>query len=309
MDAETDAAKIKEDEEISEMNIKAFSDLMISMNSDTAEGKVAFNLVAGSRDEVNYPKGNAKEAWDKLKDEYEPKTITSKICVRLEEMKHPVSEEDQFIHIIGSLPLKYRQEQKDFEKMMKANTLTIKYIKEELNSAQKDFANATEGGGRGPFLGTYFHCGIRGHKKHECRRNLENRNNGNNGNKNNNSNNNDDDKDDVAEVVLLMATETFLAPEEPTKKKNVWFEWNEECEESDWEDEEADDEVIVHAIVEDPNDKVHEHGNFLHDAISLIILWRTSDKMIATRKTTKHSMRQSLQVNTLLSQKRSRTLF
>ncbi|CAJ1937522.1 unnamed protein product [Cylindrotheca closterium] len=354
MDAETDAAKIKEDEEISEVNIKAFSDLMISMNTDTAEGKVAFNLVAGSRDKVNYPKGNAKEAWDKLKDEYEPKTITSyikmksklnkchlekfanpaswitelsKICVRLEEMKHPVSEEDQFIHIIGSLPLKYRQEQKDFEKMMKANTLTIKYIKEELNSAHEDFANATEGddddedkedkdvalvtgqfkgncnncgkyghkkltcpeltqatrqggerkqnnggrhryngGGRGAFLGTCFHCGIRGHKKHECRRNPENRNNGttgNNGN-NNNSNNNDDDDDDVAEV-MLMATETLIAPAEPTQKKNFWFEWNEECEESDCEDEEVDDEVIVHTIVEDPNDKVHEHGNFLHD--------------------------------------------
>ncbi|CAJ1928883.1 unnamed protein product, partial [Cylindrotheca closterium] len=352
MDAETDAAKIKEDEEISEMNIKAFSDLLISMNTDTAEGKVAFNLVAGSRDKVNYPKGNAKEAWDKLKDEYEPKTITSyikmksklnkchlekfanpaswitelsKICVRLEEMKHPVSEEDEFIHIIGSLPLKYRQEQKDFEKMMKANTLTIKYIKEELNSAHEDFANATEGddddedkedkdvalvtgqfkgtcnncgkyghkklncpeltpatrqggnrntnngnrnrlngGGRGPFLGTCFHCGIRGHKKHECRRNPENRNSGNN---NNSSTNNDDDEDDVAEV-MLMATESFIAPDEPTKKKNVWFEWNEECEESeesDDEDEDTADEVIVHTIVEDANDKVPEHGIFLHD--------------------------------------------
>ncbi|CAJ1943900.1 unnamed protein product [Cylindrotheca closterium] len=64
---------------------------------------------------------------------------------------------------------------------------------------------------------------------------------------------------------MLMATESFIAPEEPTKKKNVWFEWNEECEESDYEDEETADEVIVHTIVEDPNDKVHKHRNFLHD--------------------------------------------
>ncbi|CAJ1934877.1 unnamed protein product [Cylindrotheca closterium] len=204
--------------------------------------------------------------------------------------KHPVSdEEDQFIHIIGSLPLKYRQEQKDFEKMMKAITLTIEYIKQELNSAHQDFANATEGDNddedkedkdvalvTGPFKGTCNNCGKyghkkltcpevtqatqtrRSHKKHECRRNPENQNNGNNGN-NNNRNNNDDDEDDVAEV-MLMATETFIAPEEPTKRKNVWFKWNEECEESDCEDDEADDEVIVHTIMEAPNNKVANFG-------------------------------------------------
>ena len=92
---------------------------------------------------IEYQSGNAKEAWDKLKVEYEPTTISSYIKIKkqfndlklgnrdnpttllsnlgtlrdwLAHMKHPISDEDLCIHIIGNLPMKYRTNMKNFEK-------------------------------------------------------------------------------------------------------------------------------------------------------------------------------------------------
>jgi hypothetical protein len=136
-----------------------------------------------------------------LKVEYEPTTISSYIKIkkqfndlklgnrdnpttllsnlgtlrdRLAHMKHPISDEDLFIHIIGNLPMKYRTNMKNFEKEMDKKTLTLNYIKSKLKSAYEAFEDEENGDKDedvaliAQFKGNCNNCGKYGHKKAEC---------------------------------------------------------------------------------------------------------------------------------------------
>ena len=207
IDNETDADKRKEDEAIQVMNNKAISDMILSISTDTTEGRDAFNIVSEKMNEEDYPNGNAKDAWDQLKLEFEPKSITSyvklknqfnsrklkrnekpkvwinelcKMRERMKEMKHPMSDEDFYIQIIGNIPMKmYRSEIKEFRKELEAGTLTLDKIKTELNDAFDDFDEGSDGSEEskededialigGGFKGYCNNCGKYGHKKHDC---------------------------------------------------------------------------------------------------------------------------------------------
>lgn len=208
MAAETDQAKKDEDEKIVEMNNLAFSNLVLSIDSNKTKGKRARKIVRGTKS-ADYPNGNAKLAWDKLKEEYEPTTnddyvsikadyhnckLTEKgdpivwitqlgeYCDRLEDMGHAVSEEDQFIHIIGNLPFKYLYEQRDFNKRLASNTLTMDGISQDLRSThtkwkkhhgvqdEDDDSDEDEDVAliNGQFKGYCNNCGKYGHKKANC---------------------------------------------------------------------------------------------------------------------------------------------
>ena len=113
---------------------------MLSIDTDSPEGLEAFDIVTECED-ANYPDGNLFDAWQKLKTNSEPTTVCAfvdlkndfnarglrekekpltwiteleKMRNRLKEMKHPVNDEDFFIHIIGHLPRDYRYEKKIF---------------------------------------------------------------------------------------------------------------------------------------------------------------------------------------------------
>jgi len=65
--AELDTTKKKEDQDISKMNLKAYSNLLSSIDTSTTEGHEAFDIAECSTDNTDYPYGNVKEAWDNLK--------------------------------------------------------------------------------------------------------------------------------------------------------------------------------------------------------------------------------------------------
>ena len=217
IDAETNETVKSKDEDIVGMNLKAYSDMLLSVNTETPDGNDAFDLITSTVDE-DYPDGNAYEAWEKLRLEMEPTTINSyvklshefrnrglkegekpltwitdlgKIRKRLKEVGHPVSDLDFFIHIIGFLPIEYYEEQKDFKKRLDSTSLTLRYIKDELKSAyeikfKKNDDKDEEGGKEGEdvalamgnFKGYCNNCGKYGHKKADCPELQQNNNNG-----------------------------------------------------------------------------------------------------------------------------------
>jgi hypothetical protein len=61
---------------IRELNEFAYSDLILSMDTDKSGGKVAFNIVKRSKTR-EYPDGNAAVAWQGLKRKYAPNTAPS----------------------------------------------------------------------------------------------------------------------------------------------------------------------------------------------------------------------------------------
>ena len=64
------------DEEQEKLMASAYTELLLSMNFNSREGENAFNLVKWSKD--NEGRGNAREAWKRLIERYEPKTYLEK---------------------------------------------------------------------------------------------------------------------------------------------------------------------------------------------------------------------------------------
>ena len=54
-------------------NNAAYSDLILSMNTESPAGKVAFTLIRSTKSD-DYPNGNAAEAFKRLINKYKPKT-------------------------------------------------------------------------------------------------------------------------------------------------------------------------------------------------------------------------------------------
>lgn len=63
------------DEEKEKLMASAYNELLLSMNYNTNEGENAFNIVKWARKDG---KGDAREAWKRLIDRYEPKTYLEK---------------------------------------------------------------------------------------------------------------------------------------------------------------------------------------------------------------------------------------
>ena len=60
------------------MNELGYEDLILSINGESAAGKVAFNLVKNCKT-TEFPEGDCKQAWDLLVNKYAPKTAPSYI--------------------------------------------------------------------------------------------------------------------------------------------------------------------------------------------------------------------------------------
>jgi hypothetical protein len=54
-----------------ELNEISFTELILSIDVKTSNGKIAFNIVKGCKNK-DYPDSNAAGAWEKLKNKYEP---------------------------------------------------------------------------------------------------------------------------------------------------------------------------------------------------------------------------------------------
>ena len=148
-----------------ELGMDAYDDLLMSMNSTTDSGKVAFMTVKNSKT-VENPEGDAHKAWKRLSEKYAPKTSSKLInydqefanmkmvrwtddpdifitrmealVAEMNEIKIPgksdKTETDLILHVIGNLPKEYDQTQADIHKELKRNpsTTDIQYIREAL---------------------------------------------------------------------------------------------------------------------------------------------------------------------------------
>ena len=81
LDKEFKMTKTEGDKDVPDKNqeslmASAYNELLLSMNFNSREGENAFNLIKWSKD--NKGRGDAREAWKRLIDRYEPKTFLEK---------------------------------------------------------------------------------------------------------------------------------------------------------------------------------------------------------------------------------------
>jgi hypothetical protein len=77
-DYEVDTEEGKKLRIAADINELAYTELILSIDYKTSNGKVAFNLVKGCKNKY-YADGNASLAWERLKNKYEPQSAPSLI--------------------------------------------------------------------------------------------------------------------------------------------------------------------------------------------------------------------------------------
>lgn len=161
----TDAEKLTV--KLWQLNELAFEEILLSINGQTKQGKIAFNLVDNCST-AEQPEGNCKIAWERLVHKYAPKTAPSYIqlkkdfansklasvdtdpdewmtdleCLRSEMNKVQIpgktdmSEVDLIIHILSNLPEEYEVAVSELEEKLKntSTPLSIETVREKLNS-------------------------------------------------------------------------------------------------------------------------------------------------------------------------------
>ena len=149
------------------LNELAFEDILLSINGQTKQGKIAFNLVDNCTT-TDQPDGNCRVAWERLVHKYAPKTAPSYIqlkkdfanskllsahtdpdewmtdleCLRSEMNKVKISgktdmsEVDLIIHILSNLPEEYEVAVSELEEKLKntSTPLDMETVHEKLNS-------------------------------------------------------------------------------------------------------------------------------------------------------------------------------
>ena len=149
---------------ISKLNREAYMDLVLSVNSNTSQGKIAFRLAKNCKTKV-YPEGNCKLVWDRLTTKYEPKTTSAllKLKKKFENSKlereeddpedwiteleghlaeieiidenSAISEKDLMVHILNNLPMEYDSVSDSLETQLDktgSEKLTLELIREKL---------------------------------------------------------------------------------------------------------------------------------------------------------------------------------
>ena len=157
----TDAGKIR----LQQGNITAYEELILSINTETKEGRVAFRLVKGCKTK-DYEDGLASMAWKRLEAKYASKTAPTlvklmkqfancrlkdkehdpdewiteleELQARIEEMSPIKTDEkklelDLMIHVLNSLPEEYENQVEQLEDKLDKNTLDLEQIRDKLN--------------------------------------------------------------------------------------------------------------------------------------------------------------------------------
>ncbi len=154
----------EEEKKISDANTTGFGELMLSINTEEPEGKVAFAMIKAAKTKI-YPHGNLLTAFKRMQAKYEPNntpqlvqltkefhsktlkpgqdpdhfiTYMEALRVRLDEMDYPITEKALIIHILNSLTPEYVIEIKMLEHRMQQlkdvnKELTIEDVRLELN--------------------------------------------------------------------------------------------------------------------------------------------------------------------------------
>jgi len=151
---------------LGKLNVLAYEDILLSIDTKTAAGKVAFNLVNTCYSE-DFPEGNCRLAWDRLCSKFEPNTAPSLLKLRkifanskldsadkdpdvwitnLEALRQRMdeiglvgrmSDMEFMIHVLNNLPEEYDVVLDSLENRLVSTgeeRLTLESLREKLNS-------------------------------------------------------------------------------------------------------------------------------------------------------------------------------
>lgn len=178
-------------------NTAVYNDLILSCQDDITFGIVDESVSA------NHPDGDARIAWEKLREKFEPSTGAAKVQLKKEfhqlklssvdddpdnwitqlELKRrrlkvlgaDIQDEDLMLHILNNLPKQYETTVQLCEEDLSGNTLTLKGLKERirarytrLQKEQEDSDEAVALMMSKGFKGACTVCGKIGHKGADC---------------------------------------------------------------------------------------------------------------------------------------------
>ena len=214
-DESTEEGRLKK--KAREANEQAFTDLILSVDGSTANGRVAFNLIRLSKTK-DMAYGDARLAWSRLQNKYATKSAPSlmalkkefvnsrlaskrddpdiwivnleDIRIRMELQGSTMSDMDFMIHILNNLPKEYEVTQAKLEDKLgdDIDPLTIDELRTELSLRYQrltlkkivDEDNDEEDTALfgGGFKGTCQGCGKIGHRRADCPENKNGNRNG-----------------------------------------------------------------------------------------------------------------------------------
>jgi hypothetical protein len=191
-------------EKLRRLNEKAYSDLVLSITTDNADGRVAFNLVRGTKSS-EFENGNCYLAFKRLRDKYQPKsapsltkvtsnfyksslrkgqdpsvfiTFLEDLRLSMEEMGNKITDKQFIIQVLNNLTEEYEYDVSYLERL-KDDELTIEKVREELslryerlhnkrsdNNDKEKEETALYAGSK--FKGKCIKCGKYGHKAVNC---------------------------------------------------------------------------------------------------------------------------------------------
>ena len=206
-DYEMDSEEGKKLTIATDMNELAYTELILSIDDKTSNGKVAFNLVKGCKNK-DYADGNASMAWERLRNKFEPQSAPSLVkmekqfrqCalkkgqdpdvwiteledyrMKLDELGSSISENQFILHILNNMTADYDLQLAMMEKRLndKTNPLTVDEIRDDLNlrferlnektNNNEDEDNQDVAFFGGQFKGKCRNCGVIGHKARDCK--------------------------------------------------------------------------------------------------------------------------------------------
>ncbi len=175
-------------------NNYAYEELLLSITTNTDEGRVAFHIVTGSKN-TNLPEGDAALAWKRLHDKYAPKLAPKKLELRrafqISKLKNSDQDPETWITYLEGLRMKlnlnnltddYEVQLSKLEEKLGSTTtvLTIDDVRAELrlryarmtakkNTKQLEDAESEKAlAAFNKFKGTCTFCGKIGHKATAC---------------------------------------------------------------------------------------------------------------------------------------------
>ena len=117
---------------LQELNKIAYMHLVLSIDTSTREGKAAFRLIKNTKS-PEYPDGNCKLAWDRLRFRYASMASTSlKRLKKIFEnnlLKSKWSDPDMWVSYLESII----SEIKAIENLFNDSTLALKHVREKLS--------------------------------------------------------------------------------------------------------------------------------------------------------------------------------
>ena len=196
----------KEKQDIRDKNELAFEELILSIETSSGPGRVAFQIVKACKT-TELADGDAAMAWKRLRAKYAPRTAPSLLEMRMQfqnsrlddpdqdpdewisnleatrarlrDMNADITEKDLLIHVLNNLPKEYEIQVSKLEDRIGAttNTLTLEEVRSELNlryarlqkRAQEETTSDQALSTYKQYKGRCTNCGKLGHKASVCR--------------------------------------------------------------------------------------------------------------------------------------------